>query len=67
MDEVREKFFLKIVKKLEFLKDRAKGVEKNLVKNKAKVLKYLKDQKWTQADMNSQWFKDNDGDLCFGK
>jgi len=67
MDEVREKFFLKIVKKLESLENRLKGVEKNLVKNKAKVLKYLKDQKWTQADMNSQWFKDNDGDLCFGK
>jgi len=67
MDEVREKFFLKIVKKLESLENRLKGVERNLVKNKAKVLKYLKDQKWTQADMNSQWFTDQGDFHYYGK
>jgi len=66
MDEVREKFFLKIVKKLESLK--LKRTEKNLVKNKAKVLKFLKDHKWTATDMTShKWFKGKYNTLYFGK
>merc|ERR1711957_200281 len=60
-----EEFFVKKMvqhlKELEF-----RRIAQKVEDNKAPLFQFLKDNHWTQEDMNRDWFANNSGQHCYG-